>query len=141
MMRVIVLLLTILAFLEVNFIAAAEAPRYKLLLQVSEDSVDKLNLALNNAKNAQTAFGPENIEIEIVVFGGGVQTVKYYAPFPIPDKIKQATYSGVRIVVCENAMRAAELRPSDMLQEVRYVPSGVAEIVEKHTEGWTYVRP
>jgi len=140
-MRVIVLLLSFLAFFEVNVIEAAEAPRYKLLLQVSEDSVDKLNLALNNAKNAQTAFGPENIEIEIVVFGGGVQTVKYYAPFPIPDKVKQATYSGVRIVVCENAMRAAKLRPSDMLQEVRYVPSGVAEIVEKHTEGWTYVRP
>ncbi|WP_455365426.1 DsrE family protein [Kaarinaea lacus] len=120
---------------------AAQTPRYKLLLQVSEDSVDKLNLALNNAKNAQLAFGPENIDVQIVVFGAGIQTLKYYAPFPIPDKIKQATYSGVRIVVCENAMRTAKLRPSDMLQEVRYVPSGVAEIVEKATEGWTYVRP
>jgi hypothetical protein len=55
--------------------------------------------------------------------------------------VKQATYSGVRIVVCQNAMHSAKLRASDMLQEVRYVPSGVAEIVEKHTEGWTYVRP
>lgn len=120
---------------------SAEAPRYQLLLQVSEDSMDKLNLALNNAKNAQTAFGPENIDIEIVVFGGGVQTLKYYAPSPIKEKVKQATYNGVRIVICENAMRSAKLRPSDMLQEVNYVPSGVAEIVEKHTLGWTYVRP
>lgn len=120
---------------------AAKTPRYQLLLQVSEDSIDKLNLALNNAKDAQFAFGPNNIEIEIVVFGPGVQTLKYYAPVPIADKIKQATYSGVRIVVCENAMRLAKLRPSDMLQEVRYIPSGVAEIIEKHTQGWTYVRP
>lgn len=120
---------------------ATEAPRYKLLLQVSEESLDKLNLALNNAKNAQNAFGPENIEIEIVVFGGGVQTLKYYTPSPLREKVKQATYSGVRIVVCENAMRTAKLRPSDMLEELKYVPSGVAEIVEKHTLGWTYVKP
>jgi intracellular sulfur oxidation DsrE/DsrF family protein len=135
----LVFLLMLLSLIAVTH--AAETPRYKLLLQVSEDSVDKLNLALNNAKNAQIAFGPENIEIEIVIFGGGIQTLKYYAPFPIPDKVKQATYSGVRIVACENAMRSAKLRPTDMLQEVRYVPSGVAEIVEKHTEGWTYIRP
>ena len=52
-----------------------EIPRYRLLLQVSEGSLDKLNLALNNAKNAQKEFGPENIEIEIVVFGRGVRRI------------------------------------------------------------------
>lgn len=119
----------------------AEQVKYRLLLQVSEDSVDKLNLALNNAKNAQMAFGPENIEIEIVIFGGGVNTLKYYAPIPIADKVKEAKYAGVRIVACDNTMRALKLRPSDMLPEVRYVESGVAELVEKQTEGWAYVRP
>ncbi|HIE01493.1 MAG TPA: hypothetical protein EYP59_14590 [Thiotrichaceae bacterium] len=120
---------------------AAEPVKYRLLLQVSEDSVDKLNLALNNAYNAQMAFGPENIEIEIVVFGAGVNTLKYYAPIPIADKVKEAKYAGVRIVACDIAMRSHKLRPSDMLPEVRYVESGVAELVEKQTEGWSYVRP
>lgn len=120
---------------------AADPIRYRVLLQVSEDSVDRLNLALNNAKNLADAFGPKNIDIEIVVFGAGVQTLKYYAPFPIADKIKQATAEGVRIVVCEKAMRAVKLRPSDMLEQVRYVPSGVAELVEKQTLGWSYIRP
>lgn len=139
-MRVWMALLCSILFL-VAGTEAREATRYKILLQVSEDSVEKLNLALNNAKNAQNAFGPDNIEIELVVFGGGVQTLKYYTPAPIAEKVKQATYSGVRIVACENAMRAAKLRPSDMLREVRYVTSGVAEIVEKSTRGWVYVRP
>lgn len=121
--------------------AAVDAPRYRLLLQVSEGSLDKLSLALNNARNAQAAFGPQNIEIEVVVFGSGVETLKYYVPTPIADKVKQAVYSGVRIVVCENAMQTHHLRATDMLREVRFVPSGVAEIVEKHTQGWTYVRP
>jgi intracellular sulfur oxidation DsrE/DsrF family protein len=38
-------------------------------------------------------------------------------------------------------MRTRKLRPSDMLQDVHYVPSGVAELVEKQTEGWSYIRP
>jgi len=124
-----------------NPVFAVEQLKYHLLLQVSEDSVDRLNLALNNARNVMQAFGPKNIEVELVVFGAGVQTLKYYAPIPIKDKVKELTSEGLRIVVCEQALRAAHLRPADMLEEVRYVPSGVAEIVEKHTLGWAYIRP
>jgi len=120
---------------------AAEQLKYRLLLQVSEDSVDKLNMALNNARSALKAFGPENIDVEIVVYGAGVQTLKYYAPIPIADKVREVTTEGVRIVVSENSMRRAKLRPADMLEQVRYVPSGIVELVEKQTLGWSYVRP
>ena len=120
---------------------ATEQVKYRVLLQVNEDSIDKMNTALNTARNIQHTFGPENIEVEIVLFGDGIKTVKYYAPIPIADKVKDVTTEGVRIVACEIALRTHKLRPSDMLQEIRYVPSGVAEIVEKQTAGWSYVRP
>nr|VFK43414.1 MAG: hypothetical protein BECKTC1821E_GA0114239_102532 [Candidatus Kentron sp. TC] len=133
------LVLCLCLFASIGF--AAEPVKYRMLLQVSEDSVDKLNLALKNAYNAQMQFGPENMEIEIVVFGPGINTLKHYAPIPIADKVREAKYAGVRVVACEIAMRTHKLRPSDMLPEVRYVESGVAELVEKQTEGWSYVRP
>ena len=120
---------------------ATEQVKYRVLLQVNEDSIDKMNTALNTARNIQHTFGPDNIEVEIVLFGDGIKTVKYYAPIPIADKVKEVTTEGVRIVACEIALRTHKLRPSDMLQEIRYVPSGVAEIVEKQTAGWSYVRP
>jgi len=120
---------------------AAGQVKHRLLLQVSEDSIDKMVSALNTARNVQHIFGPENIEIEIVVYGPGVKTLKYYAPIPIADKIKEVTTEGVRVVACEIAMRTNKLRPSDMLQQVRYVQSGVAELVEKQTAGWSYIRP
>ena len=120
---------------------AAEQLKYRVILQVSENSIDKMNSALNNARNLQHQFGPDNIDVEIVVYGDGVNTLKYYAPIPIGDKVEELTTEGVRIVVCEIAMRTHKLRPSDMLQQVRYVPSGVAEIVEKQARGWAYVRP
>ncbi len=120
---------------------SAEQVKYRLILQVSEDSVDRLMVALNNARNVQQQFGPEHVEVQIVVFSGGVQTVKFYAPIPVAERVKQAKYEGVRLLVCENSMRAAKLTPSQMLQEVGYVPSGVAEIVEKVSQGWVNVKP
>ena len=48
---------------------AAEQVKHRVLLQVSEDSIDKMVSALNTARNVQHIFGPENIEIQIVVYG------------------------------------------------------------------------
>lgn len=135
------LLIAALLSCSATLATAAEQVKYHLLIQVSEDSIDKMNSALNTARNVQEVFGPENVEIEIVLYGDGVTTLKYYAPIPIADKVSEVTTEGVRIVACEIAMRTHKLRPSDMLEQVRYVPSGVAEIVEKQTEGWSYIRP
>lgn len=120
---------------------AAEQLKYKVLIQVSEDSVEKLMLALNAAKYVQKEYGPPNVAVEIVVYGPGVQTLKHYAPIPVPDRVRQAKYNGVRIAICDESMHAAKLRASDMLQDVSYVKSGVGEIMEKQQQGWTYIRP
>ena len=135
------LILIAVLCLTTTLAGAAEQVKYRLLIQVSEDSIDKMNSALNTARNVQHTFGPENIEVQIVVYGDGIKTLKYYAPIPIADKVKEVTTEGTRIVACEIAMRTHKLRPSDMLEQVRYVPSGVAEIVEKQTAGWSYIRP
>ncbi len=130
----------LLAFLSAP-VWAAEQVKYRLLLQVSEDNVDRMMTALNIAKHVQNEFKAPNVNVEIVVLGGGIQTLKYYAPIPIADRVREAKYNGVRIVVCDYSMKAAKLKPSQMLQDVSYVPSGVVEIMEKASEGWIYVRP
>lgn len=120
---------------------AAEQLKYKVLIQVSEDSVEKLMLALNAAKFVQQEYGAPNVTVQIVVFGPGVQTLKHYAPIPVPERVRQAKYNGVRIAVCDYSMRAAKLRASDMLQDVSYVKSGLGELMEKQQQGWVYIRP
>jgi len=120
---------------------AAEQLKYKVLLQVSEDSVERLMTALNAAKFVQQEYGAPNVSVEIVVFGSGVQTLKYYAPIPVGDRVRLAKANGVQISVCDYSMRAAKLRPSDMLRDVSFVRSGVGEIIEKQQQGWVYVHP
>ncbi len=121
--------------------ALAETPRYKLLLQVTEDSTDKLRIALNHAKHVQDTLGRENVAIELVAWGPGVRTLRYYTP--LDDELKEMHHRGVRIVACEKSLYAAKLKRTDLIRtfNLATVPSGLAEIVVRQSEGWVYAAP
>lgn len=134
------MLMALLVFAAISA-TAAEVPRYRLVIQVTEDSVDKLRIALKHAQHVQDTLGRDNVQIEVVTYGPGVNTLRYYTP--LADDIKEAYYRGVRLVVCEKSMRGAKLRVPDMIQTVNlsYVSSGLAEIVVREAEGWAYAAP
>ncbi|VFN07496.1 MAG: hypothetical protein BECKG1743D_GA0114223_110771, partial [Candidatus Kentron sp. G] len=72
----------------------------------------------------------------------GAQVSSDHERYPADVKCLGFLYLYVGRYPRNNASRNThKLRPSDMLPEVRYVESGVAELVEKQTEGWSYVRP
>lgn len=118
---------------------AALAAEHKVMLQVSDNDEGKWNLALNNARNLQAAFGKDNVTIEIVVFGPGIGMLK--AESTVGNRVIDAGASGVRLIACENTMRAQKIQRDDMLDGVVYVPAGVAELVERQKQGWAYIRP
>jgi hypothetical protein len=140
-MKSIALALIAAGLLFASATPAGELPRYKLILQVTEDSVDKLRLALKHAQHVQDSLGRDNVQVTLVAWGPGVNTLRYYTP--LADEIKVAHYRGVRLVVCEKSLRGAKLRNADMIQTVNlsYVPSGLAEIVVRQSEGWAYSAP
>lgn len=140
-MKLKIYLLAILFLASLAAAQAAEQIKYNVVIQVSEDSVERLMLALNTAKYIQQEYGAANVNVEVVAYGPGVQTLKFYAPIPVADRIRQAKYNGIKIAVCDQSMRAAKLRPSDMLRDVSFVRSGATEIIEKTHQGWAYLRP
>ncbi|MCP4701048.1 MAG: hypothetical protein GY862_29970 [Gammaproteobacteria bacterium] len=119
---------------------AAETARKNLVMQISEDSMDKAAFSLNAAIFLKNHYGKENIEVLIVAYGKGVLPFRWEAPIPIVEKIKQARALGVRIALSEKSMRKRKLRPSDMRPEVDYVRFGEGEIIEKRYLGWVYLR-
>ena len=120
---------------------ATDPVKRRLLLQVSEDSVDRMMVALNNAIHVKEHYGPENVDVAIVVFNAGIQTLKYYAPIPLVNRWERARGMGVDILVCEQSLRGAKLKPAEMLPNLSYVPGGVMEIMERTADGWVNVRP
>lgn len=111
----------------------------KVMLQVSDNDEGKWNLVLNNARNLQAAYGKDKVDIEIVVFGPGIGMLK--AESTVGNRVVDAGTGGVKVIACENTMKAQKLSRDDMLSGINYVPAGVAEIVERQKQGWAYLRP
>jgi len=113
--------------------------RSKIVVQVSDADSAKWNLALNNAKNIQTDLGAANVDVEIVAYGPGIGMLK--ADSVVGNRIDEALTAGVKVVACENTMRAQKLTQADMLGKIGYVPAGVVEIMQRQQQGWAYLRP
>lgn len=131
-----------LAFLVVDFGgAAAQAipQRNRVVIQVSDGDATKWNLALNNARNLQADLGAANVQIEIVVYGPGIDMLKLDSP--VGTRITEAKDAGVTILACENTMKGQKLARDDMLPGIGYVGAGVVEIMQRQQDGWAYLRP
>jgi len=129
-----------MSFATVNAVAAgASATKEKLVMQVSDADPAKWNLALNNAKNVQQAYGADNVEVEIVVYGPGIAMLK--SDSVSANRIEEAKLANITILACENTMKNNKLTKDDMLPNTSYVAVGVAEIIKKQREGYAYVRP
>lgn len=118
---------------------AAQAADHKVVFQVSDNDPGKWNLTLNNAFNVQKVLGKRDTDIEIVVYGPGINMLKMDST--VGNRIDQAEKAGIKVVACENTMHAQKLTKEDMLPEIGYVPGGVVEIMKLEGEGWAYIRP
>jgi len=114
------------------------ASKDQVVFQVSADDAKTWNLALNNAKNVQSAKGTA-AEIEIVVYGPGIGMLK--GDSVVANRVSEAVKSGVKVVACQNTMRGQKLTPADMNADISYVPAVVVELMAKQQQGWTYIRP
>ncbi len=120
-------------------IATLAADKAKMVIQVSESDPATWNLALNNAKNIQKDVGRDNVDLEIVAYGPGINMLK--AESEVANRVNEAIDSGVQVMACENTMRNQKLNKEDMNAKVTYVSSGVVEIMRRQQQGYTYLRP
>ncbi|HEX4522688.1 MAG TPA: DsrE family protein [Casimicrobiaceae bacterium] len=116
-----------------------DAQRNRVVIQVSDAEPAKWNLALNNARNIQADLGAANVDIEIVAYGPGIGMLK--SDSVVGNRVEEAGKAGVKVVACENTMRAQKLTHADMLGGIGYVPAGVVTLMQRQQQGWAYIRP
>lgn len=125
--------------LPLSSLAADEPKKERVVIQVSDADPQKWNLALNNAKNVQTDLGADKTEIEIVAYGPGIGMLK--ADAIVANRIEDAVAAGVKVVACENTMKAQKLTRDDMNRKVDYVAAGVVQLMRRQQQGYAYIRP
>ncbi len=117
----------------------APVKHHRVVFQISDSAADRWRMLLANAKKVQQTFGKQNVDIEVVALGPGIDQLRFESV--LGDDINQALDSGIKIVACENTMKAKHLTNADMLPNIGYVPSGAVELIEKEEAGWVYLRP
>lgn len=113
--------------------------KYRVVFQVSDNDPAKWNLALNNAKNVQNDLGKENVEIEIVAYGPGLNMLK--AESAVAGRVSGALDDNVAVVACDNTMHNMKLSNADLIGGISHVKAGVVRLMERQRQGWSYIRP
>jgi intracellular sulfur oxidation DsrE/DsrF family protein len=118
--------------------AADMAKKHGVVFHVTDSNPAKWNQALNNAANLQKAVGKENIDIEIVVNGPGLDMMMFDSV--VANRMTEATDNGVSLLACGATMKAKKVSAKDLHAGVKVVPGGVVEIMRKQEAGWTYIK-
>lgn len=120
---------------------AGEAPagRHKVVFQVSDNDPAKWNLALNNIRNIQQDLGSENVEIELIAYGPGLNMLKLDSA--VAARVAETLGNGAGVLACENTMRNTKVGKSDLLPNIGFVKAGVTALMMRQREGWAYIRP
>lgn len=111
----------------------------KVIFSVTDNDKGKWNLVLNNAAAVQHNVGPKDIDVEVVVWGPGINMLKLESV--VGNRVDDLTAKGIKVVACETTMHELKLTQQDMLPSAGYVPGGVIELMQKQQQGWAYIRP
>ena len=115
------------------------AAKHRVIFQVSDNDPARWNLALNNARNVQADLGAQNVQIEIVAYGPGLNMLK--AESPVAGGLAAALDTSVSLIACENTMQNNKVSRDEMYGGIKYVQAGVTHIMRRQAEGWAYIRP
>lgn len=113
---------------------------HRTVIHLSEADPAKIQAVLQNTTNLFTALSEEGLQAELVAHGPGiaVATAALAGPFGQLDELMSR---GLMVCACRNTMTAKNLNPTDLLEGVTIVDFGVAHLVTRQGQGWSYLRP
>lgn len=116
----------------------APAPSHRIVMQLtSGDSVVYKGL-FKQLNNLKMGWG-DSVAIQVVCHGPGMHLLMT-AKTPDAAKIRSFQARGIRFVACENTLRERGISKAELLPDLEFVKMGIAEIVLKQEQGWSYIK-
>jgi len=125
----------------------AEDGVHRLVLYISEPSMEKMNSVLDVAANVSRHYSDigEEVEIEVVAFNRGLHMVRADTS-PVKKRLTNFMQSMVNVTfqACGNtidSMARSEGEKPPLIEGTGIVQTGVARLLELDEQGWTIVQP
>ena len=116
-----------------------DEPRKIIFSIVSADD-EQIHHVLGSANNILKFYGPENVQMEIVAYSGGIRALLKKNK-KIAERVKTLMLYDVLFVACHNTMRTKKIKESELIEDTEIVTAGIAEIIERVQAGWIYIKP
>ena len=127
------------ALVIVTSLQFVEVGKHRVVIEVNVPGRTAYQTVLGNAENLARAFKPDPVQIEIVCEGPGIQMLLKTGN-PFAHRLEKLQSSTVHFCACSNTLRGMGLKKERLLPFVRVVDSGVAEVVRKQEDGWSYLK-
>ena len=128
-----------IGFNQVNAQNAQSADRlHKVVIQLTSGDTLAWKGVLKNINHLFDTWG-DKVQIELVAHGHGVDFL-VNGKTTQQSRITELGKKGVQFRACENSLKDRKLTKQDVIGAATTVPSGVAEVVMKEEEGWSYLK-
>ena len=122
---------------------AAPGDPVKVVYHMNED-VERAPQMIRNIRNHLTA--DPKAKIVVVSHAAGINFLlkdkKDANGNPFEVAVQDLTMKGVEFRVCEFTLKSRNIDKSALIEDVKYVPSGVAEVARlQWQEGYAYLKP
>ena len=134
-------LIALLFLLSSSVVATAQDKQVKMhqvVMQLNSADTAVWSSMLGNIRNFQKVW-PGNVKIEVVVHGKALNFLVASKAHLVAD-VEAMTKLGVVFNACENTMNKYGIKKEMLIPSASSVPSGVAELVVKQEEGWSYLK-
>lgn len=122
-----------------NPIPTMEKPR-EVVMGISHGDDEAIHHGLSTANNVLKFYGPEKVHLRIVAYYHGIRTL-LKSEKEIAVRVRALQQYGVEFVACGNTMETKKITPDQLDDDVEIVSAGIAEVIERATEGAFYIQP
>lgn len=117
--------------------AMADSKEHFVVIEITSGDQKQLGRVMHNIENLQKTLG-DKTKIEVVALGEGLKFL-IKANNPLADRMKIASTHNVNFVACENTMKGQNVVKSQLLDFSNTTDSGVAEVVRREEDHWSYL--
>ena len=146
MKKLLAYLTTVLCALLVSTSLLAADQIHRVAIHLDENTPQRMNLVLNNARNVVAYYQDqgEEVEVKVVAYGPGLHAFRTDTS-PVKTRITSFLESmpEVSFAACNNTLTRMKKKTPDLtlIEGVDVVPSGVIELIALQEQGWSYIRP
>lgn len=114
---------------------------YKAVIHIDLEDETIFSLGLNNISNTLDALKDKEKTLILLATGPAVTLLAGDQMYLFMENLKQIHAAGVRIQVCERALKLFNIPAEELFEGCEIIPAGVVSLIELQYDGFAYIKP